>query len=316
MKTRGTGTLSMRAKEEAAMTVPNNRFDALAELSGIVAASGVINISSEGLTVSVVTDNADMPSLLSKLSLTAMFAPPEVSFSKHITLTFARGRELLVALGLFRGEPLTRVDGIAEELVRRDSEKKSYIRGAFLGAGFVSAGKNNHMEFSFSGEKLRDDFAALLPPSLGTFGKGIRGGRYTVYFKSKERISDALVYVGATKAALELQQEILRMSVGKLAAAAQNCDVANIDRAISAAERQIEAIDVLDGAVGLDTLGEKLQTTAILRKTYPDANMSEIAEMLGVSKSCVKHRLEKLSAMAAAVKGIKTAAVGGKDTDI
>ena len=298
-----TATLSMRAKEEAALVVPNNKYDALAELSAVVAAAGTVNISAGGLTVSIVTENAGMPALLSKLSLTAMFPPPAATFGKHITLTFERGRELLVALGLFRGEPLERVDGIAAGLTGRDSEKKCYIRGAFLGAGFVSAGKNNHMEFSFSGEKLRDDFAAILPPALDAFGKGERGGRYTVYYKSKEKICDALVYVGATKAALELQDEILLMSLEKRAAAAQNCDVANIDRAIDAATRQIDAIDAIDKAVGLETLGDKLRTTALLRRAVPEANMTEIAAMLGVSKSCVKHRLEKLTALAAELAG-------------
>lgn len=305
MSGRSADTLSMRAKAEAALVVPGNRYDALAELSAIVATAGAVNLSAEGLTVSVVTDNEQLPSLLAKLSLTAMFPPPDAAFGKHITLTFGRGRELLTALGLFRGEPLARVDGIADGLAVRDSEKKCYIRGAFLGAGFVSSGKNNHMEFSFSGEKLRDDFAALLPPLLSACGRGERGGRYTVYYKSKEKISDALVYVGATKAALELQQEIVLLSLEKRAAAAQNCDVANIDRAIGAAEKQIEAIDALDRAAGLDALGDRLRTTALLRRAYPEANMSEIAEMLGVSKSCVKHRLEKLTALAAALENDK-----------
>lgn len=294
-------TLSMRAKEEAALSVPNNKNDAVAELSAIIATAGTVNLSSGGMTVSVVTDNAEMPSLLDKLSLTAMIPSPERSRGKRVTLTFARGRELLLTLGLFRGEPMARVEGIADGLVRRDSEKKCYVRGAFLGSGFVSAGKNNHMEFSFSSEKLRDDFAALLPPALSGYGAGKRGERYTVYFKSKEKICDALVYIGATKAALELQQEILMMSLEKQAAAAQNCDVANIDRAIGAAEKQIEAIDAIDAAVGLETLGDKLRTTALLRKSFPEANMGEIAEMLGVGKSCIKHRLEKLTAMAAAL---------------
>ena len=66
-------------------------------------------------------------------------------------------------------------------------------------------------------------------------GRGTRGDKYTLYFKSKERISDALVYMGATKAALAVQKEIVDSYMGRRAAAAQNCDVANIDRAVEAA---------------------------------------------------------------------------------
>ena len=82
------------------------------------------------------------------------------------------------------------------------------------------------------------------------------------------------------------------------ATAAQNCDVANIDRAVEAASRQIDAIEYIDSAEGLETLSDKLQTTAHLRRTYPEITMGELAEMLGVSKSCVSHRLEKLTAYA------------------
>ena len=54
--------------------------------------------------------------------------------------------------------------------MRKDGEKRCYMRGSFLGAGFLSAGRNNHMEMSFSGEKLRDDVAGLFPASAGPAG--------------------------------------------------------------------------------------------------------------------------------------------------
>ena len=297
-------TLSLRAKEELAALQPRGRGEALAELSAIVQTAGSVNISGGAVTVSVVTDNSYMPSLLGRLSLTLMIPPPETSLSKHITLTFPGGRELLGRLGIFTGS-MTRVAGIADGLVRKDGEKRCYMRGAFLGAGFLSAGRNNHMEMSFSGEKLRDDVAGLFPASAGPAGRGERGGRYTVYLKRKEKISDALVYMGATKAALELQEELLVSSIGSRAAAAQNCDVANIDRAVTAASRQLAAIDVIDEKAGLESLDSRLQTTALLRRAYPEANMGELAEILGVSTSCVKHRLEKLTAMADELAGGK-----------
>ena len=88
-------TLSLRAKEELAALQPRGRGEALAELSAIVQTAGSVNISGGAVTVSVVTDNSYMPSLLGRLSLTLMIPPPETSLSKHITLTFPGGRELL-----------------------------------------------------------------------------------------------------------------------------------------------------------------------------------------------------------------------------
>lgn len=288
--------MSRKAKEELGGIVPNNRYDALAELSAAVRTAGSLRLSGGESSVELSTDNPRLPELLASLCLTLMLPPPVVSSGKHITLTFAGGRDLLVTLGIFRrtSDGYAQEDGLPTPLVRRDSEKRAYVRGAFLGAGFLSAGKNNHMEWAFASERLRDDFALLLPSAAG---KGMRDGRFTVYLKSKEKISDALVFMGATKAALELQEEMLLSSIGRRANAAQNCDVANIDRAVDAAARQVRAIETLDRTVGLESLDARLQTTAILRRTYPEANMSELAEMLGVSKSCVKHRLEKLIAL-------------------
>lgn len=299
-----TETLSRQAKEQLAAITPSNRYDALAEFSAIVQTAGSINLSAGEMTVSVVTDNEFMPSLLARLALTVMFAPPTVRFGKHITLTFERGRELLTLLGIFREDAsgFKRVDGLADGLTRRDSEKRSYVRGAFLGSGFLSTGKNNHMELSFSGEKLRDDVAELFSSASILVGRGTRSEKYTIYFKSKEKICDALTFMGASKAALDLQDEIVKNSLEKKATAQQNCDVANIDRALAASSKQLAAIDALDKRVGLENLDARLQTTALLRRTYPEANMSELAEMLGVSKSCVKHRLEKLIALVSGKK--------------
>ena len=287
-------TLSRRAKEELAAIVPNNKYEALAEFSALVNTSGTINLSSSGIGLSITTDNSKLPELLNVLAMMAVLPLPQISYGKYTTITFEKGRELLELLKIFSGgEHSTRVEHIDGDLVRHDSEKRAYVRGAFLGAGFISAGKNNHMEFAFTVAKLRDDFLTLLPESLEA-RTGKRRDYYTVYFKSKERICDMLAYMGANKASLELHDEILFGSVERRAIAAQNCDVANIDRAVNAAEKHLRAIEKIDTKLGIEKLNDRLQTTALLRKSFPEANMSEIAEMLGVSKSCVKHRLEKI----------------------
>jgi DNA-binding transcriptional regulator WhiA len=44
----------------------------------------------------------------------------------------------------------------------------------------------------------------------------------------------------------------------------------------------------------LDTLKKDLAETATARLEYPDETLSELAERLNVSKSCLNHRLRKL----------------------
>ncbi len=259
--------------------------------------AGSVTISGGEASVVMMTDNADLPALLRGLALTLMLPPPATERGKHITVVFRDGARLLEELRIFKAEGgvIKQVEGLSPSLIRGESERKCALRGMFLGGGFLSVGRNNHMEFAFSGEALRDDAYALVSEVVEGAGRGERGEKYTVHVKSKEKISDLLVYMGAHKAALEVQEEMVNSYMGKRAAAAQNCDVANIDRAVEAASRQIDAIEFIDRTEGLESLDDKLQTTAHLRRTYPEITMGELAEMLGVSKSCVSHRLEKLT---------------------
>ena len=83
-----------------------------------------------------------------------------------------------------------------------------------------------------------------------------------------------------------------------------NCDSANLDKAVLAAQEQMEAIRTLQTAGLLDQLPDKLQMTAALRLENPELTLSELAEEFDppVSKSCLNHRLRKLLELARAVK--------------
>ena len=79
-----------------------------------------------------------------------------------------------------------------------------------------------------------------------------------------------------------------------------NCDSANLDKAILAAQDQIEAIRRLETAGVLEKLPEKLRQTAELRVKNPELTLAELAEMFAppVTKSCLNHRLRKLTDLA------------------
>ena len=75
-----------------------------------------------------------------------------------------------------------------------------------------------------------------------------------------------------------------------------NCDVANVDKAVQAAQSQIEAIRRLERRGELAQLPDKLQETAALRLEHPELSLSQLAELCSppVTKSCLNHRLRKL----------------------
>ena len=75
-----------------------------------------------------------------------------------------------------------------------------------------------------------------------------------------------------------------------------NCDSANADKIVSAAQAQLDRIRAIDKSVGLDSLPKELHDLAFLRIANPEASLADLA-MLSyppVSKSCLSHRLKKL----------------------
>ena len=79
-----------------------------------------------------------------------------------------------------------------------------------------------------------------------------------------------------------------------------NCDSANLDKAVAAAQNQIDAIRTIQKYGGLSELPEKLRETATLRLACPEMTLTELAESFSppISKSAINHRLRKLLELA------------------
>ena len=77
-----------------------------------------------------------------------------------------------------------------------------------------------------------------------------------------------------------------------------NCETANLQKTVDAAGRQLEAIRRLQAAEVIPRLPKKLRQTAEQRLAHPDASLAELADMLGVSKSGMNHRMRKLRELA------------------
>ena len=83
-----------------------------------------------------------------------------------------------------------------------------------------------------------------------------------------------------------------------IAAVAEKSDITKKDaeKTVSAAVRQIRAINMLDECGKLQTLSEELQTVARIRKAYPLASLKELCGYFEdpISKSGLNHRLNRL----------------------
>ena len=187
--------------------------------------------------------------------------------------------------------------GILEE----DCCRMSFLRGAFLSGGSMTdPEKRYHLELVTSHAQASREMAALLEEM--DFSPRIvkRGGSSVIYFKQCEHIENFLTTIGAPAAAVEIMTTKLDKEIRNDANRAMNCDMANVNKTVEAAQEQADAITILADAGKLEGLPEKLQETALLRLQNPELSLGQIAEKCTppVSKSCINHRMRKIMEIA------------------
>ena len=156
--------------------------------------------------------------------------------------------------------------------------------------------KQYHLEFSFESEEEREAVNSILISDNFVMKKTKRKNRFILYSKSSSAIEDFLAIIGANKAAFELMNAKIVREVREDANRQSNCDMANINKTIAAAEHIIDIIGKMHESGTILRLPVELRETAILRFENTQASMSELGAMHNpsISKSGVKHRLDKI----------------------
>lgn len=177
----------------------------------------------------------------------------------------------------------------------------AFLRGAFLTSGTATdPQKEYHLEFAVPYKNLANDLYTLLneveafplSPSVAN-----RKGSYVVYLKESGPIEDLLTYLGAPNAAMELMQVKMYKEVKNNINRKTNFETANMDKTYSASARQTAAIAAISDTVGLSSLPEELQELAQLRLDNPEMTLREMGLKLGITRSGVNHRIQRLLQM-------------------
>ena len=186
---------------------------------------------------------------------------------------------------------------IKETTSINENEKKSIIRGAFLGAGSINnPEKKYHIEINLS-NKINLDYLYKNLISVNIKGKKLElDKKYSIYLKEGEEISRLIALMGANKSVLKFEdirvQREMRGKVNRIV----NCQTANLNKTINASVEQIEAIKKLQRDGKFNKLDENLKEISILRLEYPDMSLVELGKQLKnpVGKSGVNYRLKKI----------------------
>ncbi len=193
------------------------------------------------------------------------------------------------------------ITGIAEQVIKNRCCKRAYLRGAFMARGSVANPESSyHLEITADYEEYLDDLIEIMQYFDLTPGKLARKKEYVSYIKDSEQISEFLNIIGAHKTLLDFENirvmKGMRNKINRLV----NCETANLQKTVVASLRHIKNIQTIDEKMGLTKLPQSLQEVAIKRVKYPEANLTELGELLEppVGKSGVNHRLRKIEKIA------------------
>ena len=291
-------SFSSRAKAELCQGRPDRKCCAIAESYGVLLYCNTFS----SREIRIITANADFASRLPKLfrrafSVNFDVLPPETASGKR-SFIINDPKKLAAIFDTFGAE----IDGTLSHhinfgVIEEDCCRASFIRGAFLAGGSVTdPEKRYHLELATPHQSVsREAYSILL--DMGFSPKETqRAGNALLYFKQADAIADFFTSIGASGTAMDIMTARVEKEMRNTITRQINCDSANADKTVAAAQEQLAAIKRIAKTYGLDVLPEPLKDAALLRITNPEASLADLA-MLSyppVTKSCLSHRLKKI----------------------
>lgn len=308
-------SFSAEVKNELTRIKPSKKCCQLAEIAGFIRVCGVIRLGGAGkISLNITTENPAIARHMKQAVEEYFHVKAELlightnMLKKHHLYGLTVGSEM-------NGEQILREtgillvkegcnyisDGIFPDLIKTKCCKKSFLKGAFLGAGSVTdPEKSYHLEILCNSEQLAQELKKL----INTFGlhakETQRKKNYLVYLKEGEQIMDTLNILGAHGKLLAFENTRILKEMRNKTNRISNCDNANMDRAIVASSKQVESINKIEKQKGLNFLPPKLYQVAIVRKENPEVTLTELGELMDppMGKSGVNHRLKKIQEIA------------------
>ena len=178
---------------------------------------------------------------------------------------------------------------------------EAFVRGAFLAGGSVTdPDKRYHLELATPHRSVSREMNSVLLDLGFSPRESQRQGNALLYFKKADAIADFFTAIGAPVTAMGVMTAKVEREMRNTVTRQINCDSANTDKTVAAAQEQLRAIRRYAKEYGLDSLPEPLHDAALLRITNPAASLADLAKLSlpPVSKSCLSHRLRRIMELA------------------
>lgn len=292
-------SFSADVKTELCRAPISKKCCALAEAYGVLLYANSFSLSQ----IRIMTENDAFAARLPKLfhrafALDFDVTPPADKTDKRSFLITDpdKLRAVFSAFGYDPGRVVAHHVNLA--MVESDCDRIAFLRGAFLAGGSVTdPARGYHLELATGHESVCREVRALLLEMGFEPKDAVRGRSWLIYFKKSGAIEDFFAALGASVSAMGVMQAKVEKHMANAMNRLTNCDMANADKITDAAAEQLAAIRAIEAGPGLDWLPPALQDAALLRIANPSCSLSELAQLArpAVSKSCMNHRLRKLT---------------------
>ena len=291
-------SFASECKAEICRAKIDRKCCAIAECYGILLFCHAFSPSEIRITTAC-EDFADrLPRLFRKAFGIDFDVLPEENLSGKRSFAVLRPEKISVIFSTYGLEASTSVSHhINFSVIEDDCCRISFVRGAFLAGGSVTdPEKRYHLELSTNHLGIAGEMFSVLLDLNFSPRESSRSGRPLIYFKQADSISDFLTAIGAPVAAMNVITAKVEKEMRNTVTRQINCDSANADKTVAAAQDQLSSIKKYAAAHGLDSLPEPLKDAALLRITNPEASLADLARLSypPVTKSCLSHRLKKI----------------------
>jgi cell division protein WhiA len=176
-----------------------------------------------------------------------------------------------------------------------DPETVALLRGAIIvGGSFSAPERATHFELAPVTPVSATLLAAALSQVLGTTAAHHDVGRRRLVLKSGAVVTDLLAATGATRAFLTFDDRRLRRQLRSEANRLANADAANLARTAAHAGDQVDAIRRAVDRHGWELFDAELRRVALARLANPSASVTELAQLLELSRTTLHRRLQRV----------------------
>ncbi|MCX8094615.1 MAG: DNA-binding protein WhiA [Caldisericia bacterium] len=290
-------------KRDILRTKPREYNEILAEIQGFLLTCGNIFISREKSGVIFVIPSPEISRRVISDSNKIFTGKREIKLFKLKGRNFIEISYNVKLDDLIRSGLIDEKDLKVHFKPKGEGSIKSFLRGSFLGSGAIRDPKKGYyLEIRFNKESSYYEFFEIAKVNHFNFKERDKNSYKILYLQNKDDIKEFLLFIGASQSFFSIFENSLIKDMRNELTKNVNYEIKNLKKTVDAYIKARDAIIYIKEKGYYKNLTPALKKIVELRLKYPDLSLRELALKLGVTKSCVNHRLRRIIKIAMRLK--------------